>query len=159
VQINNPPLAEGDTTLAPTNRAIEYTGVTSCMTLTLIYSDGTASGGHASLQLPPNKPTAKTVDQIVDELNRQATGKQVSKLIIAGELEIWEENLEMSATRYQNLPAIWTALTSRGGKQRIYDSGDDLQGKGAHMTIPPGGATIEVRDKDGNLVKTVKLAD
>lgn len=154
MQHNTPKLAEGDITQNPTNSTIEYTGVTSCLTFTVLYSDGTASGGHAGF-MPGNGQ--KTVDQVVADLKTQAQGKTIAKVVLAGEIGMWDQNLgHIPQAPYPNVNAILQDLSPNVPVVR-YDCDADFQGSGAHFALSADHQHLEVKKSNGTLVRNLNL--
>jgi len=60
---------------------IDYYGVSSCTTVTLLLSDGTALGTHLTFDTP-----AATVDAIIAQMNQARAGRVVSQLYLVGVL-------------------------------------------------------------------------
>jgi hypothetical protein len=147
-------LAEGETTQAPTRADIQYTGVTSCLTLTLIYSEGTASGGHAALVPAEGQ---KTIDEIVAELKAQARGKTVTKLVVSGEIEIWDQNIRHASSQYASVKDIEEALITPGTQVIEQDTGEDFQGRGAYIIVASDHQELIINDVQGKQVRKVAL--
>lgn len=153
MQHNTPKLAEGDITPAPTNSTIEYTGVTSCLTFTVLYSDGTASGGHAGMMPQPGE---RSIDQVVADLKTQANGKTISKVVLAGEIGLWEQNIGHFGLPYNNVDAILQDLSPNATVVR-YDSANDLNGAGAHMALSPDHQKLIVKSVNGAQIRDLPL--
>lgn len=156
---NTPKLAEGQITDSATNSLVEYTGVTSCLTFTVLYSDGTASGGHAGMFVRNDLPQKdqRTVEQVVSDLKTQAQGKTIAKVVVAGEIKTWNQNVEtLTNSHYHNVDEIMRDLSPNAQVVR-YESGDTFNGKGAYMSLSADHHTFEVKDEKGNVVKTISL--
>lgn len=147
-------LAEGDITPTPTNGPIQYTGVTSCLTLTVLYSDGTASGAHASLIPTPGQ---RTIEGVVEELRRQSRGKTVAKVIVAGEVELWNRNMKAMNWRYRTVEQIVDDLRE-GATYIQYDSGEKLEGKRAHMSLSADHRILIVKLENNKVVHSMDLS-
>lgn len=163
MQTPTPKLAEGQITKTATNSLIEYTGVTSCLTFTILYSDGTASGGHAGMFIRDDFPPEdqRTIDQVVKDLKTQAQGKTIAKVILAGEIQTWNSSL----TNLPNLPyhtvddIVKDLNLSPSVPVTRYDSGEALDGSGAYMSLSADHHTFEVRsgNPQGQVIKSFSL--
>lgn len=154
MQYNTPVLAEGDITPMPTNGPIQYTGVTHCLTLTVLYSDGTASGGHASLMLAPGQ---RTIEDVVDELLRQSRGKIVVKVVVAGEVELWNQRMLSLNCRYHTVKQMVDDLR-RGATYIQYDSRPKLEGKRANMSLSADHQVLMVKSENNKIVYSMDLS-
>jgi hypothetical protein len=78
------PLSEGQIGTGQSGSGVEYTGVTSCLTVTCLLDDGSYVGGHLSLQ-----KVEKDSTEVLPAMKDLIGGRKVSKVIVAGQLETW----------------------------------------------------------------------
>ncbi|HET8845662.1 MAG TPA: hypothetical protein VFN35_29610 [Ktedonobacteraceae bacterium] len=154
MQHNVPTLAEGDTTPGPTTGSIQYTGVTSCLTLTILYSDGTASGGHASLTPSPGQ---RTIEDVVDELQRQSREKTVARVVVAGEVKLWNQRMKSMNWRYRTVEQIIDDLR-KGATYIQYDSREKLEGKKAYMSLSADHRILIIKSENNKVVHSMDLS-
>ena len=81
--------SEGDVVEAAPTQGIDFGGVTSCMTLTCILSDGSKVAGHA---------WQFGYEHILSDMQTLLSGKTVSRILIAGVGGAWTPDFKSQAT-------------------------------------------------------------
>jgi hypothetical protein len=84
----NPPLSEGQVGRAPQGGAIQYTPLTSCLTVTVTLQNGEQVGGHLSMSVP-SQPGAHQSDQILNEMRNLIGNDQIASVHIDGFGDTW----------------------------------------------------------------------
>ena len=84
------PLAEGETGEFVNAGGVEYTGVSSCLTVTckLAGLPETYIGGHLSLQVPTGKLDSS---KVLPEMRRLINGRKIEQVHLAGVLNQWSD--------------------------------------------------------------------
>jgi hypothetical protein len=84
------PLAEGETGEFMNVGGVEYTGVSSCLTVTCKIAGvpDTYVGGHLSLQVPAGKLDSS---QVLPDMRRLINGRQIERVHLAGVLDQWSD--------------------------------------------------------------------
>jgi hypothetical protein len=77
-------LAEGE--VGTGSGSIEYSGVTSCLTVTCLLEDGSTVGGHLSLQRVAGKLDST---EVLPQMASQIGGKKIVSVVLAGQLDRW----------------------------------------------------------------------
>jgi len=111
-------LAEGE--VGEFKGGVEYTAVTTCLTVTckLAGVGDHYVGGHLSLQAPADKLDSS---QVLPEMKKLIKGRETSTLHLAGKLDRWSE-------KYLEKPLFaWSGNTA----VKQYDKLPDLTGGGA----------------------------
>jgi hypothetical protein len=78
------PLSEGQVGTGQSGSGIEYSGVTSCLTVTCLLDDGSYVGGHLSLQ-----QVEKDSTEVLPAMKDLIAGRKVTKVVVAGQLDTW----------------------------------------------------------------------
>jgi len=66
--------------------SIDYAEVTSCMTVTCLLEDGSAVGGHLSLQRKAGKHDST---EVLPAMQTLIGGKKVTSVVLAGQMDLW----------------------------------------------------------------------
>lgn len=84
----NPALSEGQVGRAPQGQTVQYTSLSSCLTVTVTLQNGEQVGGHLSLSVP-TQAGAHPSDQVLNEMNRLIGNDQIASVHIEGYGDTW----------------------------------------------------------------------
>jgi hypothetical protein len=135
-------LAEGDVGESD-NGKIEYSGVSSCVTVTCLLADGHAVGGHLSLM-----KVNKASNEVLPAMKDKVSGREIKKIHIAGDLNSWSPS-------YLKTPLFdgdkMAAYYAENGQPGAFDLDDDVKEElGAGCSVSSenktGGFTIDMAE-------------
>ncbi|MEG4940718.1 hypothetical protein [Microcoleus sp. F4-D5] len=114
---------------------LEYSNLTSCMTVTCICSDGTIAGGHAVL-IP------YAFAYIISQVGELVKGKRVKHICIIG-VDTWSNKEELQQIHARMIDYIWQddSLTPEQEKLYLQYIIDDGMAKAVKAILTASGAT------------------
>ena len=141
-------LAEGGVTGAPTNQSVKFTGVNSCVTVSIFYDDGTVSAGHFGMF---EAYSFQNPDEIVRKLKQEEQGKTIQSLLVVGETGTWAENWGNfhKGSQHNSVGEILKALNPNRKTERMVDTAKYTGGKTARIEVLPTGVVI-IKDEAGH---------
>lgn len=83
-----PPLAEGQVGRTPRGSTVQYTPLSSCLTVTVKLQSGEEVGGHLSMHVDTN-PGVYPSDQVLSEMRKLIGSDQIASVHIDGYGDTW----------------------------------------------------------------------
>lgn len=148
-------LAEGGVTSQPTQEVVKFTAVSSCVTFTIFYTDGSISAGHIGMfaEKPFQQP-----DVVVEKLQKQGQGKQIEAVVVIGETGLWSDALGQlhEGNQYRTVGDITKALNPGRKHEDLVDTAKFTQGKGgAYIEASPHEGKVFIKNADGQVLETI----